>query len=266
MAFRLATFNGVTLPGYNWSADLDTFRVMNPVLQTLGGAVDFLGNRRRINNEHTFQMVGMFDVGSVTLPQDIRFLKRQVGQTGNLIRVHTDASNTLQRYCRLLHVGHPIRSNQRGLANVLPLTFWTNQPFWRSAATTSHGPTGLAAGVNNIAYTIAGEEHVLDAVLTITATSSISSIIISHTKTEAGVSITSDLRYATTLTAGNALVLNCGLYTATVGGSGALSGFSEGVNHTEIYWLRLVPGANTFTITLGSGAGNVSLSYNQQFQ
>lgn len=266
MAFRYATFNGIALPAYNWNADFDTFKVVNPVIPTLGGTIDFLGARRRIQNECTFELQGVSDPTVASLPVAIRAVKGQVGHTGNLVRVNTDGAGSVQRYCRLLNVSHPVRHNQRGIINVLALRFWTNQPFWRSATTTTHGPTGLIAGLNSIGYTIGGEEHILDAVLTIAATSNISSIIVSHTKTEAGISITSDLRYSTTLTAGSTLTINCGLYTATVGGTGVLSGFSLGANHTELYWLRLVPGSNIFSVTLGSGSGTVSLSYNQQFQ
>lgn len=266
MAFRYSTFNGVNLPSLNWNADFDTFKVLNPVVPTLGGVIDFLGPRRRIQNECMFELQGLVDPSAGTVAADIRTIKRQAGHTGWLVRVNTDGTNSVQRYCRLLSVKQPVKSSQRGLVNMLVMPLWTNQPFWRSSSTTTHGPTGLISGLNNIAYTILGEEHVLDAVVTITATTNISSIILSHTKTEAGVSITSDLRYATTLTAGNSLVLSCGLYTATVGGIGVLSGFTLGTNHTELYWLRLVPGLNTFAITLGSGSGTVSVSYNQQFQ
>lgn len=263
MAFRLTTFAGTTLPAFNWTMDFSTPATVNPVVNTLNGAIDFYAVRRRITHQQEFELDAEPDPTSVAAT--IRGLKGLVGKTGYLVRVHTDGTNTLQRYCRLLWVGYQPKATQHGIINKLTMRFFTLEPFWRSSTTTTHGPTSISSG-GNINLTIAGEEDVIDATLTVAASSNMSSITVSHTKTENSVSIISKFAKSSTLTAGNSWVVNCGQYTATAAGSGDLANFALDSTHTEMYWLRLPAGSNTLVITLGSGAGTYTLAYNAVYQ
>lgn len=265
MTVKLSTFNGVALPGHNWTMDLGTPKTINPVIPTVGGLFDIYGGRRRIQHEQVFDIEGWLD--SATLASAIRTLKGQVGRTGYLVRTDMDGTNSLQRYCRLLSVGYPIRSDQRGVLNRPVCTFFTNEPFWRSSSLTTHTFTGLTATANACTFTVAGEEDVLDALITFTATANTSSLTLNHSKTENSLTIVSNLVFSSTVLNTKVWSLNCGLYTVTNDGANAYSGLAEGSTHTEVYWLRLPPGSNTITATLGgTGTGTLAVSYYPQYQ
>lgn len=260
MAFRLLSFAGVSLPAYNWTADLSTPVAVNPVVNTIGGALDFYGARRRIPlNGQEFELDAIIDPASAQAT--IRQLKTLEGKYGALVRVHTDGTTSLQRNCRLLWVGFRPKSRDHGVVNMLTMRFFSLEPFWRSASLTTHGPAAISSG-SGIGVTIAGEEDVIDGVLTIAATSNISSITVLHTKTENGVTITSKFAKSNTLTSGNSWIVDTGQHTAKVNTTGDLANFALDSTHDEhIGWLRLLAGANVFTITLGSGGGTWQLQY-----
>jgi len=265
MTIRLTTFAGVALPTNNWDSNLGTPRTINPIVPTLGGPYDIYGVRRRIQHDQIFEVAGILD--GATLASAVRALKTQVGRTGYLVRTDTDGTNTLQRYCRLLSVDHPLRYDQRGYINMLPCTFWTNEPFWRSSSTTTHTSSAMTAGANTFTFTVAGEEDVLDAVISFTASANTSSLTINHSKTENGVTIISNLVFSSTILNTKVFALNCGPYTVTNDGAAAYSGLALGSTHTENYWVRLPPGSNTFTVTVGgTGAGVMTVAYNPQYQ
>jgi len=263
MAFRLTEFAGVTLPQLNWTADLGTPRTRNPIIETLGGYIDYFGVRRCIEHTQTF------DVDATVSPDSaaatIRSLKELVGRAGYLVRTDTDGSNTRQRFCRCLNVGFMPKATERGIVNKINMTFWTNEPFWRATGNTTHGPTAISSGAN-INLTIAGEEDVLDAVLTVAASSSMSSITVSHTKTENSETITSKFQKSNTLSSSTSWIVDTGAYTAKVGSSDDYDNFALDSTHDEVYWLRLPAGSQTLVITLGSGAGTYTLQYAAQYQ
>ncbi|TXH52442.1 MAG: hypothetical protein E6Q97_15965 [Desulfurellales bacterium] len=265
MSVVLTTFGGVALPGYNWSAELGTPRTQNPVIPTLGGLFDIYGVRRRIEHSQIFDIQGLID--SATLASAIRTLKGQVGRVGTLVRTDRDGTNSLQRTCRLLSVGHPVRADQRGYINMLALTFFSNEPFWRSSSTTTHTSSAMSAGSNTFNFTVGGEEDVLDAVITFTASANTSSLTINHSKTENSVNIVSNLVFSSTINNTKVFRLDCGQYTVTNDGANAYSGLAEGATHTENYWMRLPPGSNSFTVTVGgTGAGTMAVAYQAQYQ
>lgn len=266
MAFRMNSFAGVNLPAYNWTADFSTPRTRTPIVETLNGYIDFFGVRRRIDCAQEFDLDCEPDPASVQTT--IRTLKRLVGRTGYLVRSNADGSNVFQRYCRLLWVGFVPKATHRGVINKLTLRFWTNEPFWRAASQTTHGPLSLSSGTNNWNVSVAGEEDVLDAALSIAATSNISTITVLHNKTENGQTVISRLQRTSTLSSGQTWLLDCGLYAVTVNGADAYAGSNPLLHsdHNEVYWLRLPAGANTISITLGSGSGLATLSYFAQYQ
>lgn len=265
MTVKLTTFAGVALPGYNWSAEMGTPRTQNPVVPTVGGALDIYGMRRKIQHDQMFDIQGILD--SATLASAVRSLKTQVGRVGTLVRTDTDGTNTLQRTCRLLSVGNPVRSDQRGVLNMLPCTFFSNEPFWRTASATTHTFTGLVAGANSCVFTVGGEEDILDAVFTFTATANTSSLTLNHSKTENGETIVSNLVHSASVLNTKSLILNCGPYTAYNDGAAAWANLTEGSTHTEHYWFRFPPGSNTVTATLGgTGTGTLYIAYYPQYQ
>lgn len=266
MAFKLSSFAGVSLPSYNWTADLSTPPVVNPVVNTIGGAIDFYGSRRRIPlNGQEFELDADVLDDPATARTTIRQLKTLEGKYGALVRVHSDGTNSLQRNCRLLWAGFLPKATQRGVVNKLTMRFFSLEPFWRSASLTTHGPTAISSG-SGIGVTIAGEEDVIDSVLTIAATSNIPTITVTHTKTENSITITSKFVKNTQLNSGTSWVVDTGLKTVTVGGAGALSSFALDSTHDEVFWLRFPAGSNTFTITLGGGGGNWTLQYYPAYQ
>jgi hypothetical protein len=244
--------------------DFSTPATVNPVAQTINGYIDFYGKRRRIDCAQEFELDAMPDYDA-QIAATIRALKTLVGRWGALVRVNTDGTATVQRYCRLLWVGFMPKATQRGVVNKLTMRFFSLEPFWRSQNTTTHGPTAISSG-SGIGVTIAGEEDVIDAVLTIAATGNIPTITVTHTKTENGLTVTSKFAKTSQLNNGTSWVVDTGLYTAKVGGVGDLANFSLDSTHDEVFWLRFPAGSNTFTITLGGGSGTWSLAYNAAYQ
>lgn len=264
MAFRLTTFAGVTLPSYGWVMDFGTPKTINPTIPVLNGALDYYGLRRRI--EHSQYLLFDTVVAPDSAANTIQSMKELVGHVGTLVRVDMDGSNTVQRQCRLLSVGYEPRATQRGLINILNMRFWTNDPFWESASTTTVGPTSITSG-GNINITVAGEEDVLDPIITVTASTNITSgVTITHQKTENGETITSKLFYGFTVESGHDLVIDCGQYTVTEDGSDAYSGFVLHSDHDELYWMRWPAGSQTIVITLGGGTGTYQFDYQAQYQ
>lgn len=232
----------------------------------MNGSVAYNGKRRRIMHSQIFEMDAQVDASSRSGMADaVREMKKLEGHTGWLVRTDLDGFNIVQRYCQLLGVALTARAKGRGVVNVLSMRFETNQPFWYSSSVTSHGPAVIASG-GNIVLTIAGEEDVIDAALTVTATSSVSSVTVEHDKAESGETINSQLEFTDTIDASDALVVDCGQYTVTNGGVAAADGFALDSTHNEVYWLRLPAGSNTLKITLGSGVATYILSYNPAYQ
>lgn len=264
MAFRLTTFAGVTLPSYGWVMNFGTPKTVNPIIPVLNGALDYYGTRRRI--EHSQYMLFDTVVAPDSAANTIQDLKELVGHVGYLVRVDTDGDKSVRRQCRLLSVGFEPRATQRGLINILNMRFWTNDPFWESALTTTVGPTSISSG-SDIDITVAGEEDVLNPIITISASTNITSgITIEHQKTENSETITSKLYYGFTLSSGDDLVIDCGQYTVTDAGADAYDGFVLHSDHDELYWMRWPAGAQTIVITIGGGTGTYKFDYNAQYQ
>lgn len=266
MAFRLTEFAGEDLPTYNAIWDFSTPFLPSMLIPTVNGRADFYGTRRRIKHDQMFEVDMVSDAATAAAMADqIQALKELTGRVGWLHRVERGGGSELRRYCRLLGVGITPRVAESGVVNKLTMRFETNQPFWYSETLTTHGPTSISSGAD-IDLTIAGSEDVLDAVLTIAASSSISSITVEHSKTENGETITSELDYTDTLTSGHDLEIDCGAYTVKDDGSSAYDGFALDSTHNEDYWLRLPAGAQTLVITLGSGSGTYQLDYYAAYQ
>lgn len=266
MAFRLTEFAGETLPTYNGIWDFSTPFLPSTLISTINGSADFYGTRRRIQHNQMFEVDMWGDAVTVaTMADQVRELKMLTGRTGWLHRVERGGGSELRRYCRLLGVGITPRATESGMINKLTMRFESNQPFWYSETLTTHGPTAISSG-GNINLTVAGEEDVIDAVLTITATSSISSITVEHSKSENGETINSEMDYTDTLSNTHELEIDCGAYTVKDDGSDAYDGFALDSTHNEEYWLRLPAGAQTLVITLGSGSGTYQLDYYAAYQ
>lgn len=265
MAFRLTEFDGQALPSQNAIWDFSTPFLPTVLAPTINGRIDYYGERRRIQHSQMFEVDMRADATTVAgLADQIRDIKKLVWRTGWLHRVEREGGDELRRYCRLLGVGITPRATERGVINKLTLRFETNQPFWYTSSTTTHTST-ISSGAN-ISITNSGEEDVLDAVLTITATSNISTLTVEHSKTEGSKTIISKFAYSGVVLSGNAFVVDCGAYTVTNNAVGALAGFTLDATHNEVYWLRIPPGSNTLKITLGTGGGTYALAYKRAYQ
>lgn len=233
---------------------------------TMGGAIDHYGTRRRIKHNHVFEIDARVDAATLALMADaVRDMKTLVGRTGWLVRTEQDGTNSLRRYCRLLGVGFTPKWSQRGVINVLSMRFETNQPFWYSATLTTHAATSISSGVD-FDLTIAGEEDVLDPIITIAATGTIGFVIVEHNFTDAGETVTNRLIYNATLVNTDSLVIDCGQYTVKKNGTAAYEDFYPSVQHTGNYWMRLPPGTQTFNVTLSTGSGTRKFEYYPAYQ
>ncbi|MBK8772665.1 MAG: hypothetical protein IPM06_19870 [Rhizobiales bacterium] len=279
MAYKLYQFAGVTLPTGAPEDDQSTGETPTSLVNSVGGVFNAWGADVRLARKQTFTQKGIYSGVTTYLVDhsgnhilDHSGNRILVGSAGTMMRGKVDALKRLQgrqgsvtRYrlsdaaihfktARLLKVQHDATFSDYNMAT-LRSTFETTMVNWRATAQRSAtmAYTGVAfANTNN-----RGEFTVDDAILTITASSTITTLTIT---TDNGT----DLRWTGTLASGQALVINAGTQTVTKAGVNAYSGFSFGAGHTVATWLPLAVGDNLLSIA-GNGAGTAVLTWYDQF-
>lgn len=277
MPYLYTAFGTVSLPVYNHEQDHATGDVDSTLVTTPNAAYDYLGTSRRLSKRQVIGVKGIYHdeldylvdqagnyildqagnyivVGASgdTLRNQLDNLKAKLGKSDQLWR--TDYSGGLRRWkqARLLKVEHPTTVNNRAVFANIGATFETNQAAWRNETSTTITQS-LSSGSNTVTTNILGTEDVNDAVITITATGTITSVHITLVAT--GV----DFTWTGSLTSGQILAIDCGKLTIKKNGADAYSGFTLASGHTAQGWVTLAAqAANALGINVNA-AGSVSV-------
>lgn len=278
MAYRLHMFGNVKLPLGMAEDDLSTGAVDSGLVDAIGGAFDALGSRQRLPRRRTIAHTGIYSgektylvthtganlvthtgarliVGDAktVLRGQVDALRAKIGQMDTLWRLREDDGNLQWVSARLLSVGYDQRVQDVQTAR-LQSRFETLMAGWRSQA-----QQVATANYNRVAFVLAhngGDLPVEDAVITVTAASTITTLAI----TMPG----SDLRWIGSMTAGQALIIDCGAKTVKKAGTSAYGGFSLGAGHTAAGWLVLAAGNNLINVT-GDGSGTAAINWYNKF-
>lgn len=280
--FQFIEFDGVSLPLYEHGQPHDPMPSESTLLDSIGGAFDWIGDARKNGRKQAISPMGVF-VGETdfivdengnflvdesgnfiiwgdaeqTVQASVVALLEKKGVTGQLWRKRLKDDVRQWKTARLLAVPWPRVWEDHALKAELTCQFETNMEFWRSetATTTSDSASdgvALYLPVNNAGQVVD------DAIITITRTSgTITAVSLSGT----GI----DLDWTGSLGDGDVLTIDCGKQTVKKNSADAYSGFSLGAVHTLAGWLQLNPGSNTFLATVTGGNATVSIEHFDQF-
>ena len=280
MPYRIYEFDGVALPNVLPEDDLSSGVVASSIAESAGGAFDWAGSARRSPRRIVVPFAGAFaggpeNVGLVTeagdriiasagnpivagsaalLMRDARdLLTAKIGMRGPLWRRRESDSAIQWRTARLLAVG-----GTRTIADVdaivnLTANFETTMPGWRASAQSS---VSLLA---NALVGVAGNMPVRHAILTVTASATITQIMVFCA--ERGINWT----WTGTLAAGASLVINDEAQTVQNAGADAYSGLVLGSGHTAQGWLDLAPGNQLVSVSVVGTSAAVSIAWYDVF-
>lgn len=276
-SYQIYQFDGVTLPLYDQTQDLSTGAVETSLIQTVGGAFDWAGSRRRlplraaptISGQYAAEVDGDRLVESAGNPiiesagvyvvahsahADLRAqvdaLKSKVGVRGLLVRRRFDNESVTQvRTARLLEVREKGETEERGVRAALDCIFEMAGAGWRSTAQSS------VSLINNALVESAGTLPVRNATLTVTASTTITRIDVACDAQGVAWSWTGSLA------AGTTLVVDAEALTVRAAGADAYSGFALGSGHTADGWLYLAPGPNVVMVSVTGAASAITLAW-----
>lgn len=276
MPYRIYEFDGVALPDVLPEDDLASGTVASSIVESAGGAFDWAGSARRLPRRIVVPFAGAYaggpdTIGLVTeagdriiettnvpivvgtaalLMRDARdLLTAKIGVRGSLWRRRESDSAAQWRTARLLSVGGTrVVSDVDAIVN-LTASFETTMPGWRAA---SQSTASLLA---DALVGVAGNLPVRHAVLTVTASATISSVRVYSA--ERGI----DWTWTGTLAAGTSLVVDDEAQTVVNAGANAYSGLVLGSGHTARGWLDLEPGNQALSVTVVGTASAVGLAW-----
>lgn len=274
---QIYEFDGITLPLYNQQQDLGTGAVASSIVLSAGGAFDWAGSARRLPRSQASTVTGIYaaEVDGDTLVTDggdriiestgvaivthsgradlraqVAAIKAKIGVRGTLRRRRFDDFSVAEwRTARLLDVRERGEVEERGWRAGLDLTFETVLPGWRAASQSS------VSLLTNALVGVAGNLPIRHAVLTVTASATISSVQV--VSTDRGI----DWTWTGTLAAGARLVVSDEAQTVLNAGVDAYSGLALGAGHTAAGWLDLEPGNQLVSVTITGTASAVSLAF-----
>ena len=276
MPYRIYEFDGVALPDVLPEDDLASGTVASSIVESAGGSFDWAGSARRLPRRIVVPFAGAYGggsdvVGLVTedgdriiettnvpivvgtaalLMRDARdLLTAKIGVRGSLWRRRESDSAAQWRTARLLSVGGTrVVSDVDAIVN-LTANFETTQPGWRASAQST------ASLLSNALVSVGGTLPVRHAVLTVTASATITAVTVYSA--ERGINWT----WSGTLAAGTSLVINDEAQTITNAGVDAYSGLVLNSGHTAAGWLDLEPGNQLVNVTVTGTASAVGLAW-----
>lgn len=272
--YLIETFNGVALPTYNAEQELGVGAVAAQLVATAGGAVDMAGGARRLPVSLQVQLSGRYvgaeqafiishvgdyvvdTAGNNVIGHDqaadlrvqVEALRGQIGAVGWLVRRRWDGVQQ-QRQARLLDVRERYDTRHRTVMAELDCIFETAGAGWQAMT------SGTLNLLTDVVATARGNLPVRDAVLTITASSTITSVRLQCT--ERGV----DWTWTGNLSAGQTLTVDDGAKTVKIGSIDAYSGFILNSGHINAHWLELLPGLQHYRLTLTGTASAATLTW-----
>lgn len=286
MPYRYTTFDGVALPDAMPEDDLGTGSANSTLIDSLGGAFDYLGAGRYRLKRHPIRYIGKYvgrddtylvdelgnyivdelgnyivatDDYTVDLRDKVDALKAKVGRRGTLIRRREDDSSTQWKTARLLSIPHTrtVRDIDR-FADLEVILEATGGP-WKSTTATTTTASLAANTMTAVAVESTGMEEVRDAVITVTANGG------NVTGVEFVLDSNQHFTWAGTLLNGNSLIIDTGAYTVSNNNVDDYAGFDLEGDHTIDGWLQLAPASNVLYVTLTGGPADLSIEHYDQW-
>lgn len=273
MPYELYQFGSLVLPEYDGDEDVSTGQVAPVFLDLPGGGVfDVLGTdpaRRRTTPLN--KLCTLLADDSAGLRTAYNLLRAKIGRRDRLWR-RWDEGYYDWCWARLVNIAAR-RPTGQPLEQDVDLQFVMISPHWYGQ---HHGGTWtldsgilfdtgypldttdwmpLTAGAaNSLTITNNGNRTIANAVVTVVAGNA------DITATKIGVTGISEMSYSGTISAGDALSIDCGALSVINDGNEAYVYFSLTANHRRDDWLRLEPGDNTVVVTItGGGTGAQAL-------
>ncbi|HRJ40593.1 MAG TPA: hypothetical protein PL105_01865 [Caldilineaceae bacterium] len=270
MPYYLSRFDDTPLPQRMTTDPVGPGSAPDGIVETLAGALDVFGNALRRPQRRMIPHQGIFvgadgdawvestgnpvveSAGNPVVTQSAlshlrgqyQQLARLWGRRGQLVRVRDDDAAEQWIWARLQTISADQDVNAAG-SRLLEVasSFEVQGGQWRAASAT--------ISIYN------GGEPVDDAILTITATTSLTGLDV--------VLGDAHLSFSGTVTAGTSLVIDAGALTVLNSGSDAYSNFVVESDHLLEGWLRIEEGSQSLQVTTASGTGTVSLTWYEQY-
>lgn len=283
MPYRNLRFGSAYLPDRMPEDDLDTGDAEGTLVDSVGGAFDHWGDRRRLPRKDVIQHRGKY-VGEKTywvdhlgnyivdhlgnriiigtaeqmLRSQVDAIKAKEGQRDSLWRQREDDGALQWKTARLLRVNHTQTVNEAKIIAECFLAFETLMAGWRdeAAAITSRSVSDGVLDFLNVHND--GVYTVEDAVLTVARTSG---TITAVRVTGSGI----DLSWSGSIEAGETLTIDAGQQTVQIGDGDEYSGFALNAGHTADTWLPLSAGQNILHVTVTGGNADVSVEHYAQW-
>lgn len=282
MSYRLHRFEDALLPFYDPQPDMSQGPVESTLLDSVGGVYDYFAGRQRLPRKQTIAIRGVFmgeraylvdhagnrivdhagnylinGTAQGDLQAKLEALAEMLGKRGRLYREYLrDSTRVEWKPARLLQVTHQREQQNTPLMAKIACVFETSQAAWRSAAATTTN-LGSGSGVRALTVSVKGNVAVNDAILTITADATVTSIRVQHI--DAGI----DWTWSGTLSSGQTLAIDASAQTVRIGTSNAYSGLTYNAGHRARGLLPLVPGTNGLMITTNANASVTLTHYDQ---
>lgn len=249
MSYYLSVFGSQALPRGD-SVDGLGGDVPSDIANTAGRTHFAYGSGTVPMGAHRIRHRGIY---SSSVQSNVDALMGMVGQRASLWRVRTADAASQWKTARLLSCrwDRDVAQSQHAAL----VSEWDAVGYWKglSINTTNRTSTGT------LTPTGGGKANVYDAVITFTA-SSTGAKTIRMQDAAAGI----DWQWSASMTSGHVLTIDCGAFSILNNGSNAYSSFTLNGAHLCDYWCVIVPGSNSFTITL-TGAGTFQIAWYDQW-
>lgn len=242
--YQYTQFGSTALPSYEAQSDVGPLSSQDMRVRTAQGVYDAGGTAQLRPGETVISHRGtMVSDDDADMESDARALAVLRGTYAKLYREWRDGG-TEWIWARCIAVRG---RRQRGmyLHQDWEFQFLALSPTWNGTA--HDDDTTLNSSPKALTVTNGGDAVVRNAVITVTAGgANITALTIAAGSAE--------ISYSGTITAGQALVIDCGALTVKNNGTGDYANFSLTVNHTVIDWMPLEPGNNSVTVTFTGGS------------
>lgn len=283
MAYQITEFDGVLLPVYNPRQDHSGTTIESSLRNSVGGVYDYYGANKRKGKRQAPTITGVYigekyyltdesgvyltdetgalltgEDGASNLASQVDALRAKIGVQGSLVRVRMGDDMRQYITATLLGVPHAQVVEDQEFKVELTCNFESAMGAWHREDTSSVSKT-LVAGEEALLVENLGSVAVDDAIISVNATGTITSLRIVCLDT--GV----DLSWTGSIAPGYTLVIDNGEMTIRNQGVNAFSGLTRNAGHTAKGWLPLDVGPNLWIVT-SNAAGNIAARWHDQWQ
>lgn len=279
---KLVEFDGITLPLFDATQDMNAARADSSLLESVGSVFDFYDNRQRLPRLYNISAEGTLigettylvdeagnrlvdDAGNALiagtpgthLRSQIQALRSRVGVRGSLWRQRLDDSATREWItARCVSVDWNRNVDERTNRAVVRCQFESAMTAWRAASATTTTVSASAGVETPFVLSNGGDVTIDDAIIAIARTSgTITAVTVNCA--QLGISWT----WGTgSIGAGQTLTVDAGARTVRRGTTNVYSAFSLNSGHTARGWLPIPPGTYSFTVLCTGGAATVTVT------